>query len=216
MAISPIDTSLSFSQPSLHPILTIAYALPPPTDSCTPAASFALTFPDALFIDPDELGGKWPIAAEEDESGSDVWTWALEPSSVDIERPYLGNSTHHTLHIRLNPSANIKEQEVLEVPLHARYLTPSDQGERTLVFPGEDGSELAAGWVCAESLSDNEKALELPLVHPTPISLTLPTGKHAHQELVELVTPVVIWLGWAWIMWKLWGLTKRRTKVKTL
>ncbi|WVQ75656.1 hypothetical protein IAR50_005285 [Cryptococcus sp. DSM 104548] len=219
MAISPIDTFLSFSNPSFHPVLSIAYSLPLPSQNCTSAASFSLTLPDALFVDPDELSGKWPMVSGHNESRAN-WDWALDPPvSVDIERPSFGGSVGlHTLHVRLNPSTEGKEQEALDVPLHARYLAPNEQGVTSLMFPGEDGSELRAGWVCAESLPDIEsiETVDLPIVHPVPASLTLPTGKHAHQELVELATPVVIWLGWAWIMWKLWGLSRRSTKVKTL
>lgn len=60
----------------------------------------------------------------------------------------------------------------------------------------------------------------VPTVHPLPVSLTLPTGQHAHQPIIEVITPLVIWLGWAWIAWKLWKLKsralERESKAKVL
>lgn len=44
---------------------------------------------------------------------------------------------------------------------------------------------------------------------PTPITLTLPTGHPSHQLPVEIVTAVAIWLGWAYLMRKMWNIIAR-------
>jgi hypothetical protein len=44
---------------------------------------------------------------------------------------------------------------------------------------------------------------------PTPVTLTLPTGHPSHQIPVEIVTAVAIWLGWAYLMRKMWNILAR-------
>ncbi len=41
------------------------------------------------------------------------------------------------------------------------------------------------------------------------ISITLPTGHTSHQPLVELGTVVTVWLGFAWLGYKILRLRRR-------
>lgn len=47
--------------------------------------------------------------------------------------------------------------------------------------------------------------LELDTIHES-LVLSLPTGKISHGLLVEIATPIVIWLGWLYLMHKIWRL----------
>ncbi|OXG21391.1 hypothetical protein C367_04199 [Cryptococcus neoformans Ze90-1] len=243
MSLLPLNITLSFSQPSFHPVLHLTFNVPSISDLkdvsnsvferkklCEPVTHLEIALPDALFVDPDELSGKWPLHSSSEsamhqasEGNWKVSGWGLTPPSVNIERPSFGNAAlHHTLHVLVRPQAFFEESDAkggvgVEVPLHARYLAPRDEGRRTLLFPGEDESEIRSGWTCATELTQSHR---VPTVHPLPVSLTLPTGRHAHQPVIEVITPLVIWLGWAWIAWKLWKLksrvSERESKAKVL
>lgn len=103
---------------TFHPTLTLALTPPQPT-SFTPIhtspdstchAILRLALPDAVFIDPDELDGRWgsrgliqthlddhhnggsvALASKESEESGRSWTgrvgWDMEPANIDIERP---------------------------------------------------------------------------------------------------------------------------------
>ncbi|KIR27784.1 hypothetical protein I307_04686 [Cryptococcus deuterogattii 99/473] len=137
--------------------------------SCEPVAHLEITLPDALFVDPDELNGKWPLSYSSEPtmhqaSGGnwEVSDWKLDPPSVDIERPSFGSpALRHTLYLSMRPQAFFEESDIkseveMEIPLHARYLAPSDEGKRTLLFPGDDGSEIRSGWTCASELTQSK------------------------------------------------------------
>ncbi|WVQ83641.1 hypothetical protein IAT38_005783 [Cryptococcus sp. DSM 104549] len=229
MSPHPLNLSLTFSQPSFHPTLqlTLHPASPPlplspasgssSGSACTPAAHLALTLPDGLFVDPDELGGKWTVGKGGPLSGeASLVRWGIDPPRVDVERPAYGvppgPEERHTLSMVVRPprSGDTTGDVLVEVPLHTRYLAPSEEGWRTVMFPGEDGSEIRAGWVCEEDVIRlGAPAGSLPLVHPPHVSITLPTGLYSHQTLVEIGTPLVIWLGWGWIAWKVLKLYRR-------
>ncbi|KAE8541604.1 hypothetical protein D1P53_001773 [Cryptococcus gattii VGV] len=236
MSLQPLNIRLSLSQPSFHPVLHLTFNAPSfsvlddasnsvteKIKSCEPVAHLEIALPDALFVDPDELNGKWPLSSSSEPtmhqaSGSnwEVFDWKLGPPSVDIERPSFGSpELRHTLYLSMRPQAFFEESDIqseveMKIPLHARYLTPSDEGKRTLLFPGDDGSEIRSGWTCASEMTQGH---HVPTVHHSPLSLTLPTGQHAHQPVIEILTCLVIWVGWAWIVLKLWK-SKRRVPAR--
>lgn len=43
----------------------------------------------------------------------------------------------------------------------------------------------------------------------TNLTITLPTGKPSHQPFVEYGTVAAIWLGFAWLIYKIWRLNRR-------
>lgn len=182
MSLLPLNITLSFSQPSFHPVLHLTFNVPSISDLqdvsnsavekkklCEPVAHLEITLPDPLFVDPDELSGKWPLHSSSEpamhQASGDNWKisgWGLNPPSVDIERPSLGNAAlHHTLYLSVRPQTFFEESDVkgeveVEVPLHARYLAPRDEGRRTVSFPGEDESEIRSGWTCASVLTQSK------------------------------------------------------------
>lgn len=182
MSLQPLNIRLSFSQPSFHPVLHLTFNAPSfsvlddasnsvteKIKSCEPVAHLEIALPDALFVDPDELNGKWPLSYSSEPtmhqaSGGnwEVSDWKLDPPSVDIERPSFGSpALRHTLYLSMRPQAFFEESDIkseveMEIPLHARYLAPSDEGKRTLLFPGDDGSEIRSGWTCASELTQSK------------------------------------------------------------
>nr|XP_031860391.1 uncharacterized protein CI109_004281 [Kwoniella shandongensis]KAA5527463.1 hypothetical protein CI109_004281 [Kwoniella shandongensis] len=232
---SPVNITLSLpNPPSLHP--TIRFTLYPHLESsitereCVkPEIWITITLPDEIFVDPDELSGKWGVSGpstsigsrayvevkddddDEDESkgsankvqvqsfggghrsgrpreqgrmNSEVVWWNVDPSKVDVERPSRGLWTSedpdpspplHTLNmvLRLSPSSlwstdmesmqqphdirdsveggQISEWTTdIDVPLHARYLAPSEEGKREIVFPISRRGDIKAGWICVD------------------------------------------------------------------
>ncbi|WVO17111.1 hypothetical protein L204_104801 [Cryptococcus depauperatus] len=217
MSFHPLNLTLSFSRPSFHPILRIELPKSPSESTtsgllCQPLILLSITLPDGLFVDPDELEGRWPVnlgadIESPDSSSPTVVKWFVNPSVVDIERPLLGDSaSRHTLSLAVKPPARRpKNSARLCLPLHVRYLPPSDGGWRTIVFPGDDGSEIRSSWQCIDSLTRWPPDFhDLPRIFPQLTTITLPTGKYLHQDLVEVVTPMFIWVGWAWIVWRIW------------
>jgi hypothetical protein len=66
-------------------------------------------------------------------------------------------------------------------------------------------------------MSESELTADDPILKPhphQPLSISLPTGQTSHQALVEIVTPIVIWLGWLYLMNKIWRLKARGTDKK--
>lgn len=145
-----------------------------------------ITLPDALFPDPSELLDKWP------QPGAVRWT--LSPAVVDIERP-------------LDPYAEsavlvfdyVTGESAVDIPLHGRYLPPKDGGwDVSFAVKGTvdcgDGAQGVEHWV----------GVHLPAVTP------------GNQVPVEIATAAVVWLGWAWVAWKIVGVVSRsRRKAKT-
>jgi len=105
-----------------------------------------LSFPDALFIDREEL---------RDTLGDIAWT--LEPDFIDIERPVLprgpdGEHPQAMSHLYLEMrhiDDKYTEETKVKVPLHARYLAPREDGHETVwLFSGGQSGEVRGGWVC--------------------------------------------------------------------
>lgn len=132
MSLLPLNITLSFSQPSFHPVLHLTFNVPSISDLkdvsnsvferkklCEPVAHLEIALPDALFVDPDELSGKWPLHSSSEpamhqasEGNWKVSGWGLTPPSVNIERPSFGNAAlHHTLHVLVRPQAFFEESD---------------------------------------------------------------------------------------------------------
>ncbi|WWC95136.1 hypothetical protein V866_001990 [Kwoniella sp. B9012] len=222
MSLPPLNLTLSTSSPSFHPTVTLH--LPTPSSfsipsSCNLRAQLSLVLPDEVFLDPDELEDKF--------AGSAISSYTLSSTKgkgrvkVDIERPSF-NFMHTDedkgsviIDLTLSPPqayatiaqgrgmtpGELKEVNV-EIPLHGRYLTPTEEGERAMLFP----KEIRGEWTCDINSSTTT---HLPLIPHTPINITLPTGKHSHQPYVEIITPIVIWLGWGWLVYKIFNLRSR-------
>ncbi|WRT69996.1 uncharacterized protein IL334_006989 [Kwoniella shivajii] len=214
MSPSDLNLTLSLSAPSFHPILSLH--VQPPSSlplTCSLQARLSLKMPDEIFVDPDEIGDKF--------AGSAVTSWQITNAGtadkgkgkvkIDIERPTRKTSSEglSVLELILVPrkasawNEELDEILVLDVPLHGRYLAPSEKGETSILFPESDG-EIRGQWTC-----DSNTQSVLPNLNPLPVEITLPTGKHSHQHLVELITPLCIWSGWAWLVYKMLRLRGR-------
>lgn len=124
--------------PSLHPHLVINADAPP--GDCR--LYLALTLPDALFPDPDELTDLWGPS----DSNSAGVRWSLSPRRIDIERPVDSSLKNVRLDVSV-PSPPVAGQAVADIPLHARYLPPSENdGWDVSVFDVEN--PVRAAWAC--------------------------------------------------------------------
>lgn len=134
---SPPDLQLAFT-PSLHPHLVINADAP--EGDCR--LYLALSLPDALFPDPDELTDLW---GPPDTSGAGV-RWSLSPRRIDIERPVDSSLKAVRLDVSV-PSPSVAGQAVADIPLHARYLPPNEKnGWEVSVFDVEN--PIRAAWAC--------------------------------------------------------------------
>lgn len=224
MQVVPLSTGdVTFAplRSTLHPPLrftvdTTSPAYPSEASSSECKLHLDLSLPDALFIDRDEL--------RDHLHGLE---WKLEPDVVDIERPVRFDLPLSRL--RLSPSDEIWEEAgvgalemQVKIPLHARYLEPSESGRRLVwLFSGGDTGELRGGWVCghtsvqcesasyAYQASADISATELPLVPTLPLFVDLPTGRASHQNRIELGTTITVWLCFAYLTYKIWRTYQR-------
>lgn len=105
IALAPLAVSISSLPRTFHPTLTVQLDIPQSSQFVPGAqcqAILRLPLPDAVFVDPDELHGRWgprglllneqaDVVTEGRASGTaDVRRalgWALSPRDIDIERP---------------------------------------------------------------------------------------------------------------------------------
>lgn len=198
--------------PALHPHLIIE----PPSPKVGCRYHLSLQLPDAIFTDRDEIKDQW---------SSENVSWSLSPDKIDIERPIRNDTELVQLNLDLDPRVTS-----LDIPLHTRYLRPNAQGREEVIVFGQGA--VQDGWACGgefcfipiERAPDSHCTGISPTMSPVPlpleVSLCLPTGNTTHQPLVLLVTPVVIWLGWTYLIRKIKNLHRRidatASKTKTL
>jgi hypothetical protein len=154
--IHPIESiNLPPLTQTFHPHLLIPLNLTSPdlTQLCN--LHLHLSLPDALFIDRDELTGTWT-------SGTVVDTWWMSPEVVDIERPEMRDGEGSTLDLRMKGGSGSLVE--VDVPLHARYLEPSEVGHRIVSLFGDHGQgQLQGGWVCDTHTKGESDPLDLRL-----------------------------------------------------
>jgi len=197
----------SIPSASLHPHLQLKIDTPPGPEQCD--LRLSLSLPDSLFIDPFELPGAIS-------SSSKIAGWSITPDVIDIERPVASQRKgkwkaveaegEQTLSLELTHAFDSLN---LDLPLHARYLAPSEAGEETVTLFGADGQGcLQVSWSCPGSEHAPAPCLAIPAVN-----LQLPTGIASHLPYVEFGTAAAMWLGFGWISYKVWQL-RRRVRLK--
>jgi hypothetical protein len=198
----PLNLTILPPARSLHPALRLLLPSSPPSEGCKAHAHIELSLADALFPDRNELLDKWSLP------GGPI-AWTLTPEVIDIERPVdldaSGSGSVGSV-LRLELDGSVGEVEV-EIPLHARYLPPNDSGEREVVI-----DHFRGAWFCGEATH------ELAMIQVEPVRIQLPTGRTAHQLPVEIGTAVAMWLGCAYLAWRILALSRRRvirTQIKT-
>ncbi|WVR09621.1 hypothetical protein IAU60_006693 [Kwoniella sp. DSM 27419] len=214
----------------------------PASSSCLPSLRISIDIPEGLFVDPDELDDRfvnfgvtrWDLrpcvngagARTSGGGGSGGGSAGgvqgaegdIRRTKVDIERPSLDLTSDECLALDVAIlAASVtggRTEWLLEVPFHARYLPPTESGTTAIQLPTEDG--LRAGWACSlgTQRGQDEDMAVLPLAPVHPVRIILPTGKMSHQPLVETVTTLVIWLGWAWLVYKILKVRTRASSTK--
>lgn len=140
MASNDIRLSLTGS---LHPHLLVE--ADPLSNDCI--LNLELYVPDALFPDPDELADLWGAADSREKSynttaaSSKPLSWSVSPRAIDIERPLKPSAEP----VRL--SLSVKGSEA-DIPLHARYLSPSSTGGHDVDVFGEGVGSVRRSWTC--------------------------------------------------------------------
>ena len=204
--------------PAFHPHLLIT--LPKLQSRPSPASTYHVSFtlPDAIFVDRDEIIDLWGQSSSAGSSRRKI-EWDLLPKNIDIERP-VRNTTEVTS-LRLAFSG----MNVLDIPLHARYLEPNDHGAESIAL-FQDGA-AQAGWDCAglhgkpnhacsrDTADSSDTSCLSAIAHAAPLKIMLPTGRTSDRAIVELATPIVIWLGWIYLFVKVWTLSNRTRHIKT-
>jgi hypothetical protein len=195
--------------PASHPHLLITLPESQPASRDHDHYHVVFTLPDAIFVDRHELIDLWG----QDKTQNRV-QWELTPEKIDIERPISNTTEYSTLRVAWS-------ERVLDVPLHVRYLEPNAVGSEVVPLFQEEG--VKAGWNCIDikgGLKYRGRAEQvdtacLEVFHHRPLVITLPTGRVSDRALVELATPVLIWLGWIYLVTKIWALSKRTRHMKT-
>jgi hypothetical protein len=151
------SVSITPLRPSFHPPLIINYnatSSHPRTDILGSAAHTSsqscrlhleVTLPDEVFVDRDELA-----------DGLHSIPWRLSPNTIDIERPSLneGLSTQDVPMSRLRLDLGSRPEGRVKIPMHARYVEPSESGLREVwLMAGGESGDVFGAWLCEDTSS---------------------------------------------------------------
>lgn len=208
----------AFIQPTgLHPTLGLAIrnSIPPKDhDKCSLHAH--LTIPRSIF--PDKYQLKDPLFM----ASKNLTALQYVTKPVDLEAPeYSMSLWGSSLLLELAPPPASSEPWTAEIPLHLRYLLPSESGYRETALPSP-----VLFWACTaeeetkftinpfdrvnlgyEGLFDPKTIFYhlSPEARPDLYSsVTVPVLNTTYSGHLELGTTAVILLGFGWILWKLW------------
>ncbi|EAU30482.1 conserved hypothetical protein [Aspergillus terreus NIH2624] len=226
--------SISFPEPTgLHPTMTIALSraslnAPPAPPDATCALHAYLTLPstvfgdkyqlsttDSLFLDSHHLTALRAVAGETDLEAPD---WVV---------PRWGSNWLLELATPQEPGLETEDWNVT-IPLHLRYLKPSESGYRTASIPwpvvfwacsAEDGTKMGVnpfdrvnlGWeglfgvrTMFYQLHPSTGRRDARLVEEIEVPVLRLTREGLFQtKNIELGTVAVIGLGLLWVLWKL-------------
>lgn len=217
-----VDTQFSsqFVTPTgLHPTLQLKLSSnkPPITDDeCGLHAFF--TFPRTIFAD------RYQFADELFLASKNLTASRYTSLPVDLEAPvYTTKSWGSSVLLQLAPPASdAPEAWTAEVPLHLRYLKPSESGSVDIEIPYP-----AVFWACEHSANadfsnnpfdrtrlgyDGLFSKNTVFWHTTPqpttgtrimTPISVPVLKQHGAALVGFGTAAAVALGFAWVLWKL-------------
>lgn len=213
-------TSKLLQPTGLHPTLqlSIASTKPPLEDAyCSPHAYY--TLPRWIFPDRYQLSDDLFLASK----NLTALRYVSQP--VDLEAPeYAMKIWGSAMLLELSPPAIDGQPWTVEVPLHLRYLTPAEEGYQHKQIPYP-----AVFWAC-----NAEEGTKFPVnpfdrvnlgydglfgprtvfwhVDPKPETggslsndITIPVLDTAKAGWVNAGTAAVVMLGFAWVLWKLFG-----------
>jgi hypothetical protein len=212
--------SSSFLLPTgLHPTLQLSISdSKPPTDERTCSLHAHLTLPRAIFADRYQLDGTLFLASKNLTALHHITT------PVDIEAPVYAMSVWgSSLLVELAPPSS--DAFTAEIPLHLRYLPPSTSGYESLEVPypvvfwacvADEGSKFPINPFDRVNLGyDGLFGPKTMFYHLSPEGkrlvnqVNVPVSHSTASTYVELGTVAVVGLGFAWVLWCLFGVWKR-------
>lgn len=214
--------STAFLTPTgLHPTLQLSLSgsQPPKEDAeCKPYAY--LTLPKTIFADRFQLDGELFMASKN--------LTALRATSlpVDLEAPaYTTGAWGSSILLELAPPTSAANQAwTAEVPLHLRYLKPSETGLKSIEIPypavfwacsAEQGPEFSQNpfdraHVGYDTLFESDTVFWH--VEPRPEqgdrlvnTISVPVLNEHGSALIGVGTSMVVALGFGWVLWKLYS-----------
>lgn len=210
-------TSKFLTPTGLHPTLQLSLSSnqpPSEDDNCTPYAF--LTLPKTIFADRYQLADELFLASK------NLTASRYTSLPVDLEAPaYTTKTWGSSVLLELaSPSPSEDVPWTAEVPLHLRYLAPSETGEVEAEIPYP-----AVFWACSAGFNlpnspfdrthlgyDQLFDSETVFWHVTPKAdvgnrlmnpVTVPVLKEEGAAWIGLGTTLVVGLGFAWVLWKL-------------
>ena len=210
--------SASFIEPTgLHPTLKLAIGNSiPPKDHENCSLNAHLTLPRSIF--PDKYQFKDPLFM----ASKNLTALRHVTVPVDLEAPeYTMSLWGSSLLLELAPPASSSKPWTAEVPLHLRYLLPTESGYSSTSLPSP-----VLFWTCTvdeevqftinpfdrvnlgyDGLFDSNTIfyhLKPEAKQDLYSSVRVPVLSSAYNEQMEIGTTIVILLGFGWVLWKLW------------
>lgn len=217
----PATFSSSFLHPTgLHPTLKLQISSStPPTDERTCSLHAHLTLPRSIFADRYQLSDPLFLASKNLSALHHITT------PVDLEAPtYTMNIWGSSLLLELAPPSTASSFTA-QIPLHLRYLPPSSSGQSTLDIPypivfwacvADEGSKFPINPFDRVNLGyDGLFGPKTMFYHLSPEGerlindISVPVLDSKKSGYVEAGTAGVVLLGFAWVLWCLWGVWKR-------
>lgn len=210
-------TSKFLTPTGLHPAMQLSLSSNQPPiqfDDCAPYAY--LTLPKSIFADRYQLADDLFLASK------NLTASRYTSLPVDLEAPaYTTKTWGSNVLLELAPPDRREDEPwTVEIPLHLRYLEPSQSGEAKVEIPYP-----AVFWACAagENFANNPfdrvnvgmDALFEPdttFFHVTPKPetgsrlmnpVTVPVLKQEGEAWIGVGTTLVVGLGFAWVLWQL-------------
>ncbi|OOQ89845.1 Protein pbn1 [Penicillium brasilianum] len=229
---SDASYSVSFTKPTgLHPTMSItlqrpSLERPPAPEDATCALHTYLTLPSSVFGDQYQLGTTDPLFLE----SHNLAALRAHAGEMDLEAPDWAVQHWGSIWLFELATPNVDESDKISnwtatVPLHLRYLPPSETGYRTAEVPwpvvfwactAEDGTKMGVnpfdrtnlGWdglfgprTMFYQLHPGSGRLVEEIDVPV---LKLKEGQGLFRaQNIELGTSVVILLGFLWVLWRL-------------
>ena len=222
-------TSKFITPTGLHPTMQLTLSSnQPPREFETCALYAYLTLPKSIFADRYQLSDDLFLASK------NLTALRYTSSPVDLEAPaYTTEVWGSNVLLELNPP-NTSEETLwtVEVPLHLRYLNPSESGEVKTEIPYP-----AVLWACSagENFHNNpfdrlsvgfdelfEPETTFWHVTPKPVTgnrlmnpVAVPVLKEEGAAWIGIGTTLVVGLGFAWVLWQLTLVLIRSSKSQT-
>lgn len=229
---SEASYSVSFTQPTgLHPTMSItmqrsSLERPPAPEDATCALHTYLTLPSSVFGDQYQLGTTDPLFLQ----SHNLAALRAHAGVMDLEAPDWAVKPWGSTWLFELAMPNVDESRTISnwtttIPLHLRYLPPSESGYRTAQVPWpvvfwacttEDGTKMGVNPFDRTNLGWDglfgPRTMFYQL-HPEPGRLVeeidVPVlklkedGGLFRAQIIELGTSVVILLGFLWVLWRL-------------